>query len=188
MARNAGRKSKATDFAVRPVDTVQQQARARDKRLMIIYGVGSVLYVALSVAAFWGFYRFFFLTSFKTGFTKALSMGGGVRMSAADQASITKFAAVCYLVMVLIMMVVPMIVTIINFVTRLRRWRRYVYCSSPKYLQSLVDGQADQATKETMTRIVKELSYVNRQCPNCQTWLWTPAEGLVECPACHRMV
>ena len=58
MARNTGKKSKATDFAVRPVDTVQQRAHARDKRLMIIYGVGSVLYVVLFVAAFWGFYRF----------------------------------------------------------------------------------------------------------------------------------
>ena len=188
MARNTGKKSKATDFAVRPVDTVQQRAHARDKRLMIIYGVGSVLYVVLFVASFWGFYRFLFLTSFRTGFTKALSVGDSARISAADQASIAKFAAVCYLVMFLIIMVVPMIVTIINFVTRLRRWRRYVYCSSPRYLQSLVDGQADQATKETMTRIVKELSYVNRQCPNDQSWLWTPAEGLVECPYCHRMV
>ena len=107
MARNTGKKSKATDFAVRPVDTVQQRAHARDKRLMIIYGVGSVLYVALFVAAFWGFYRFLFLTSFRTGFTKALSV---------------------------------------------------------------------------------ELSYVNRQCPNDHFWLWTPAEGLVECPYCHRMV
>ncbi|MBT1161422.1 hypothetical protein [Bifidobacterium sp. SO1] len=181
--RQAG-PARPTGNPVLPDDQIQRDARRRDVRLMWMYGIGSVVYIVLAVVAVLQVSSF--LTTFLEPQVRAAAVTSGLNIDGLDQ-----FISVIFWVQIVffvVMIVVPMIVAIVNFVTRLRRWRRYVYCSSPAYLQSLVDGQADAATRETIGRITKELMYVNRKCPNCGRWLWTPAEGTVECPSCARRV
>lgn len=168
----------------RPVDQIQQAALQRDMKQLRWYGIGLAVYGVLFVVA--GVQAI----SFWLRFLKP-SLELAVQHGTADASSISSTfwgLMVYYLVALVFMLVIPMIFVSVNFITRLRRRQRFVYCSSPEYMQSLVDGRADEVTKATMDRISKELMYVNRKCPNCGRWLWTPAEGKVECPSCAQRV
>lgn len=167
-----------------PRDQQQLNARARDRRYTIAYGILSVLYVALAVAAGILFRKAVWGQPILERFLEPI-VGNDV-YSARGQSLIGGVKWV-FTAMVAAMLIVPMVTVIANFVRRLLRRDRFVYVESDDYLRDVLKGEADEATKQTLDYIRKELLYVDRRCACGQVWL-VPADHLVPCPICGQQV
>lgn len=163
-------------------DQMQERLRQRSRRTMWVYGIVTLLYILLIVVGavslqkqLWGGVFDQWLVS-----TYSDANADGGRML--RQFRLTVMAG--FLLMVLI----PMIFAAVNFLACARRNREFTYITSAQYMRNLVESQADEETKETMQLMREKLMYRNRKCPNCGAMLFTPPEGLVECPDCGEMV
>lgn len=163
-------------------DQMQERLRQRSRRTMWIYGIVTLLYIPLIVVGavslqklLWGGVFDQWLVSISEDFN-------------ADGGRMLRQLKLIGMAVFLLMVLIPMIFAAVNFLACARRNREFTYITSAQYMRNLVESQADEATKETMQLMRKKLMYRNRRCPNCQAMLFTPPEGLVECPACHEMV
>lgn len=171
-------------------DQMQERLRQRGRRTMWVYGIVTLLYIPLIVVAavslqklLWGGVFDQWLVSMLQSIPVDVNADGG-RMLRQVQAVVKLMGIAGFLLMVLI----PMIFAAINFLACARRNREFTYITSAQYMRNLVESQADEATKETMQLMREKLMYRDRRCPNCQVMLFTPPEGLVECPSCGKMV
>lgn len=163
-------------------DQMQERLRRRSRRTVWVYGIVTLLYIPLIVVGavslqklLWGgvFDQWLVLISVD------VNADGGRMLRQVQAVVMAGF---------LLMLLIPMIFAAINFLACARRNREFTYITSAQYMRNLVESQADEATKETMQLMREELMYRNRRCPNCQAMLFTPPEGLVECPSCGEMV
>ncbi|MBW3081586.1 hypothetical protein [Bifidobacterium saguinibicoloris] len=168
----------------RPEDDVQLTARQRDRKYLRAYGVLSVLYVALAAVTV-------------VVFRKAVwgdALVGALQPIVGDDVytdygryMITGVKWV-FTVAMAILLVVPMITVLADFIRRVIRRGKFVYIESDRYMTHLLKGEADAATTQTLDYIRKELLYVNRTCGSCgRTWL-VPADHQTACPNCGGRV
>lgn len=162
-------------------DQMQERLRRRSRRRVRVYGIVTLLYIPLIVVGavslqklLWG-----------SVFDQWLAL---ISVDVNADGELLRQVKAVVMAGFLLMLLIPMILAAISFLACARRNREFTYITSAQYMRNLVESQSDEATKETMQLMREKLMYRNRRCPNCQAMLFTPPEGLVECPSCGKMV
>lgn len=163
-------------------DQMQERLRRRSRRRVRVYGIVTLLYIPLIVVGAVSLQKLLWGGVFDQWLVSSISVDVNADGELLRQVKAVVMAGF------LLMLLIPMILAAVNFLACARRNREFTYITSAQYMRNLVESQADEATKETMQLMREKLMYRDRRCPKCKAKLFTPPEGLVECPACHKMV